>query len=242
MRQIKRMGAAIAAAAMLFSLMPSEIPVPAEAKIVTNPYSWDFADERNEIVSGAAYTMMVRLSGKFITAAENGNVHQWEKLGDTSQQWIITKIGNGACKIVSAQDPQLSLTVANGDSTNGNNIYLSEYEDLRWEDEEVEERLAGTKVKKEKTEVTEEKSEEPEVTEEKPEESEATEETSEEAEVTEETTEEAEVTEEKTEEPEVTEETTEEPEATEETTEESEATEETPEEPEVTEEKSEESK
>ncbi|MBR2912903.1 MAG: RICIN domain-containing protein, partial [Oscillospiraceae bacterium] len=130
MRQIKRMGAAIAAAAMLFSLIPSEIPVPAEAKIVTNPYSWDFADERNEIVSGAAYTMMVRLSGKFITAAEDGNVHQWENLGDASQQWIITKIGNGACKIVSAQNPQLSLTVANGDSTNGNNIYLSEYEDL----------------------------------------------------------------------------------------------------------------
>lgn len=130
MRQIKRMGAAIAAAAMLISLMPSKIPVPAEAKIVTNPYSWDFADERNEIVSGAAYTMMVRLSGKFITAAENGNVHQWEKLGDASQQWIITKIGNETCKIVSAQDPQLSLTVANGDSTNGNNIYLSEYEDL----------------------------------------------------------------------------------------------------------------
>ncbi len=130
MRQIKRMGAAFAAAAMLISLVPSTSAVLTEAKIVKTPYSWEFADERNEIVSGAAYTMMVRLSGKFITAASDGNVHQWENLGDASQQWIITKIGNGACKIVSAQDPNLSLTVENGDSTNGNNIYLSEYEDL----------------------------------------------------------------------------------------------------------------
>ncbi|MBR6617258.1 MAG: hypothetical protein IKL00_05210, partial [Oscillospiraceae bacterium] len=121
---------------------------------------------------------------------------------------------------------------------------------LRWEDEEVEERLAGTKVKKEKPEVTEEKSEEPEaaeetteeaeVTEEKSEEPEATEEKPEESEVTEETSEEAKATEEKPEESEATEETTEEPEVIEETTEEPEVIEETPEEPEATEETSEE--
>lgn len=130
MRQIKRIGAAFAAAVMLFSLIPSCPAREAQAKLVDTPYSWGYADEKQDVVSGAAYTMMVRLSGKFITAAADGNVHQWEKLGDASQHWIITDLGNGLCSIVSAQAPQLSLTVENGNAANGNNIYLSEYEDL----------------------------------------------------------------------------------------------------------------
>jgi len=89
--------------------------------------SVDYADSYKEIISGEEYTIMVRLSGKFITADKSGNVHQWEKLDGNSQKWKIVTTGNGSCAILSADDNSLALTVENGNSDNGNNIYLSEY-------------------------------------------------------------------------------------------------------------------
>lgn len=89
-----------------------------------------YVDAYEDIISGADYTIMVRLSGKYLTAEANGNVCQWEKLSDETQEWKIIILDSGMCKIVSAHNPKLSLTVENGDSTNGNNISLQEYKNL----------------------------------------------------------------------------------------------------------------
>ena len=113
MNRLKRLLAAASAAALAFAACP----VTAQAAVTA-----DFADEYGEVISGADYTIMVRLSGKYVTAANDGNVHQWEKLGDDSQVWHIESAGNGKCCILSGKDRTLALTVENGDSTNGNNI------------------------------------------------------------------------------------------------------------------------
>ena len=87
----------------------------------------DYADALEKIVSGAEYTIMVRLSGKFITAASDGNVQQWEAKGDSSQRWRIVAQGDGYCAILSAEHPQLAMTVEGADGTNGSNIALTEF-------------------------------------------------------------------------------------------------------------------
>ena len=120
MKVLKSLLAAAGAAALAMTACP----VTAQAAVTA-----DFADEYGEVISGADYTIMVRLSGKYITAASDGNVHQWEKLGDDSQVWHIESAGDGKCCILSGKDRSLALTVENGDSTDGNNIYLSEYKD-----------------------------------------------------------------------------------------------------------------
>ncbi len=86
-----------------------------------------YADEHNDVISGAFYTISPRLSGKYVTAKSNNDVYQWENLSDKTQQWQIISTGNGNCKILSAADTSLAMTVENGNSENGNNIYLSEY-------------------------------------------------------------------------------------------------------------------
>jgi len=83
----------------------------------------------NEVVSGNNYVIMIRLSGKLITATTDGNVHQWEKLGDDSQVWHFESAGNGNFAIFSEQNRKLAMTVENGNAENGNNLFLSEYKD-----------------------------------------------------------------------------------------------------------------
>jgi GH43 family beta-xylosidase len=121
MNRLKKVLAAASTAALIAAACP---PVQSFAVV-----SADYADSFGEVISGGDYTIMVRLSGKYITAASDGNVHQWEKLGDNSQVWHIESEGNGKCCILSGNDRSLAMTVENGDSTNGNNIYLSEYKD-----------------------------------------------------------------------------------------------------------------
>ena len=121
MNRLKRVLAAASTAALVAAACP---PVQSFAVV-----SADYADSFGEVISGGDYTIMVRLSGKYITAASDGNVHQWEKLGDNSQVWHIESAGDGKCCIFSGADRRMALTVENGDSTNGNNIYLSEYRD-----------------------------------------------------------------------------------------------------------------
>ena len=121
MNRLKRVLAAASTAALVAAACP---PVQSFAVV-----SADYADSFGEVISGGDYTIMVRLSGKYITAASDGNVHQWEKLGDNSQVWHIESAGDGKCCIFSGADRRMALTVENGDSTNGNNIYLSEYID-----------------------------------------------------------------------------------------------------------------
>jgi len=120
MNGLKRLFAAAASAV----LAGAACPVTAQALIKAG-----YADEYGEVISGADYTIMVRLSGKYITAANDGNVHQWEKLGNDSQVWHIESAGDGKCCILSGADRSKALTVENGDNTNGNNIFLSEYRD-----------------------------------------------------------------------------------------------------------------
>lgn len=120
MNGLKRLFAAAASAV----LAGAACPVTAQALIKAG-----YADEYGEVISGADYTIMVRLSGKYITAANDGNVHQWEKLGNDSQVWHIESAGDGKCCILSGADRNKALTVENGDNTNGNNIFLSEYRD-----------------------------------------------------------------------------------------------------------------
>ena len=120
MNKLKKVIAVATTAALVITFCP----FTARAEVTA-----DFADSYGEVISGADYTIMVRLSGKYITASSDGNVRQWEKTGDSSQIWHIESVGNGKCCILSGSDRRMSLTIENGDSTNGNNIYLSEYKD-----------------------------------------------------------------------------------------------------------------
>lgn len=90
----------------------------------------DYADNFKDVLSGQTYTLMVRLSGKFVTANNDGNILQWENLNNVSQHWKIISVGNGFCKILYADDPSLAMTVETADSTNGANICLEKYNSL----------------------------------------------------------------------------------------------------------------
>ncbi len=118
-----------AALAVCTALLASAAPFPSAAADDERPapLSAPYADSAGDVVCGAEYTLMVRLSGKFVTAASDGNVQQWEKTGDSSQVWRIVSAGAGKCSFLSAKDSSLAMTVKNGDSTNGNTIYLDEY-------------------------------------------------------------------------------------------------------------------
>lgn len=115
-----------AAAALALALQAAPVNVSAAGY---DPVSASYADSFGEVLSGADYTIMVRLSGKYITASQSGNVEQQSKRDDTSQLWHIESVGGDMCRIVSASDHSMAMTVENGDSTNGNNIFLSEYKD-----------------------------------------------------------------------------------------------------------------
>ena len=117
-RRLTGMCTALLMAAQAAPFMPSQAEAAGAAVCA------EYADEYGEVISGLEYTIMVRLSGKYITAADNGNVHQWEKLGNDSQVGRITSAGKNLCRISPAGDPSLALTVEGGDSTNGNNIML----------------------------------------------------------------------------------------------------------------------
>ena len=54
-----------------------------------------YVDAYEDIISGADYTIMVRLSGKYLTAEANGNVCQLEKLSDETQEWKIIILDSG---------------------------------------------------------------------------------------------------------------------------------------------------
>ena len=121
----------LAALAVCAGVAALSAPMPASARSSdsSQPLSAVYADGFGDVVSGTDYTIMVRLSGKYVTAASDGNVHQWEKTGDRSQEWRIVSAGGGKCNILSAADNSRALTVKGGDSTNGNTIYLDEFTD-----------------------------------------------------------------------------------------------------------------
>ena len=89
------------------------------------PVSTLYASQEASVIGGAVYQISSVLSSKFLTAAEDGNVHQWESLSDSSQSWRIVALSDGYCKILSVDNPYMALTVENADGTNGNNVYLA---------------------------------------------------------------------------------------------------------------------
>ncbi|ORX86472.1 hypothetical protein BCR32DRAFT_324987 [Anaeromyces robustus] len=83
------------------------------------------AASQSGIESGKDYNIVSVLSGKYVTAASNGNVQQYEKLNnDKSQIWRLESAGNGRFAILQGN---MAMTVENGNNNNGNNIYMSEY-------------------------------------------------------------------------------------------------------------------
>ena len=101
---------------------------PLAVSAAEKPVSVRYVDDSKNIISGAEYTIMIKLSNKYIAADNNGNVQQWDKNG-SSTKWCIESVGNGACRIVSADDHSKAMTVENGNNKNGNNIFLSDYQD-----------------------------------------------------------------------------------------------------------------
>lgn len=86
-----------------------------------------YVTQDNNIISSAGYTIESVLSSKLLTVNSDGNVHQWEKMNDTSQQWKIINLSDDYCKIVSVKNPRKALTVENGNENDGNNIYVDDY-------------------------------------------------------------------------------------------------------------------
>lgn len=128
MKTIQKLSAILSAALLLGQTVPAVPAVPAAAATAAAPaISVGYADTAGRVVSGGTFTMMVRLSGKYLTGSDDGNVMQWEHDADRMQQWRILAEDDGYCSIRSAADPRLAMTVEGADGTNGNNISLSAY-------------------------------------------------------------------------------------------------------------------
>ena len=109
-------------------LTAASAPLAAQNASAAAPaVSLECADTAGRVISGAEYSFMVRLSGKYITADSSGNLMLWEKRDDASQRFVVRAEAGGYCSVHPADDPAKAWTVENGDSTNGNNIFLSGY-------------------------------------------------------------------------------------------------------------------
>lgn len=113
-------------AALLAGCMLPLLPAPA-ADAADAAVCASYADAAKKIAFGTDYTVMVRLSGKFITAADDGNVIQWEARSDGSQNWHIIDAGGGYVAFLAGADHTKAITVESGDSTDGSNFSLSAY-------------------------------------------------------------------------------------------------------------------
>lgn len=113
-------------AANLTELTPLQCPsISAKAAAVSAPVSIPNACGFENIPCGTVYSVMVRLSGKYITQSSNGGLMQAAENGNQSQQWLIQDAGSGFCKFCLASDPSLVWTVANGNADDGNTIQLA---------------------------------------------------------------------------------------------------------------------
>ena len=115
--------------ALAAAVLPAGTAPPSEqsAAAAEPAVSAGYADTAGRVISGAEYRFMVRLSGKYITADSGGNLIQWEKKEDASQTFTVRAEAGGLCSVHPADDPAKAWTVENGDSANGNNIFLSSY-------------------------------------------------------------------------------------------------------------------
>jgi len=125
MIHIKKIASALISTALMLQCAAS-FPVSAVGEN-GNTVTHITADSYGQIVSGAFYRISPCNSEKYITAASDNTVCQWEAIADNTQKWQIISTGNGYCKILSASSPSLAVTVENQDSTNGNRMILTEY-------------------------------------------------------------------------------------------------------------------
>jgi len=94
-------------------------------------YSINAADSdyvvTENILSGAEYTFINKLSGKLITADTDGNVLQRSADDNQHQKWQIIKVDEKYCRFVCANDRNLALTVDDAATPNGSNISVAKY-------------------------------------------------------------------------------------------------------------------
>lgn len=115
---------------LVFSASIGELPFlqkpiqATEAAAVTTPVIQKTACNFDEIPCDTVYSVMVRLSGKYITVNSNGALIQYSDTHSDNQQWLIQDAGDGFCKFSLASDPTYVWTVENGNGENGNAIRL----------------------------------------------------------------------------------------------------------------------
>lgn len=81
------------------------------------------------ILANTVYTVMVRLSGKYITVNDSSRLIQWADNGAETQHWLFRDAGDGYCKICHSSDPTMVWTVENGNGDDGNAIVLAKDND-----------------------------------------------------------------------------------------------------------------
>ncbi|RKS81960.1 ricin-type beta-trefoil lectin protein [Haloarcula quadrata] len=97
----------------------------------------------NDIVSGEAYVLRNRNSGKaldveFASTSDGANVHQYEYSGGDNQQWVVTDLGNGYYKLEAVHSGK-ALDVDAASTSDGANVQQYAYaggENQQWAIEE----------------------------------------------------------------------------------------------------------
>lgn len=81
--------------------------------------------QAEKILYGAVYTVTNLKSGKLLTADPDGNVCQREHTDADTQHWQIVPARDGCCKLVSADEPHMVLTIDDAAVPNGGNISVA---------------------------------------------------------------------------------------------------------------------
>lgn len=81
--------------------------------------------QAEKILYGAVYTVTNLKSGKLLTADPDGNVCQREHADADTQHWQIVPARDGCCKLVSADEPHMVLTIDDAAVPNGGNISVA---------------------------------------------------------------------------------------------------------------------
>ena len=98
-------------------------------------YFDDAVVAQNSTAFNGTYKVIARHSGKCldvdggVAATQDGaNVHQWDYLGQTNQQWIITPTDSGYYKLIAKNSGKaLDLESGTGPSANGTNVHQWTY-------------------------------------------------------------------------------------------------------------------
>lgn len=119
---MKKTTAFFTAAALLFGMMPVSLSnTDRKAYAAQNEkLTCTLACGQSDIPVNTTYSVMVRLSGKFITADASGNLKQYSD----AQEWLIRDAGDGFCKFCLPDSPDMVWTISNGNGDDGNQLHL----------------------------------------------------------------------------------------------------------------------